>query len=450
MTTTLHDQLERLAGRAHDTGPSGGELWERGARYRRRLRTGTAAIASGTVLGLAVLTGVAAERSGPTPPPAPADAPAALPSQIWSPSPWLPGTGEVGPPGQVVALGQHLRRTWRGSTNGVVAVSAATGDYRYLDLPGWLAGGPSDPALAPDGRHVAYWAAGPVGGTPNTSEGRSDPISRVAVYDTTDGGVVTHTFRSEHGLMPSTLAWIDSTRLVLGHYQLATGDDGPSARQSLGINRTTWVWDLAEPEPAPWEEGTRQGVDDWGAPVDGHVAVRGSRGLKDLDPDTLELRPLPRPLPIVYGTGNAISPDGTRIAGVWKRQRNHRTPGDVVVVPLDAPDAARRLDEADETFRVDGWIDDATLAVTRRSREATRRLSLGIHRVDADTGATRLMVRLPDSFAVQWAGDLLGAPVVDRRAPPRPLDPRWVTAGWVSLAAGGLLALWGWRRRVRP
>ncbi len=455
MTTTppgLHDELARLAERTGaEPGPTGGELWDRGTRYRRRLRVGTAAIAAGTVLGLAVLTGVAVDRAGPPLEPAPADAPAGLPSRIWSPSPWLPGTDEVGPPGQVIAMGSATRRTWRGTTSGIVTVSAATGDYRFLDLPGWTAGWAEEPTLAPDGRHVAYWAAGPVTGTPNTGDGGGAPLSRVAVYDTVDGTLARHTFASEHGLSPNTMAWVDATTLVVSHYQLAVGDEGPSIRQSMGVDQTTWLWDIAAPEPERWDEGTRQGVDDWGVPVDGHVAVRGFSRLKDLDPDTRTLRPLPRRLPIVYGSGNAISPDGTRIAGVW-RQPDDRTPNDVVVVPLDSPRAPRRLETADAAFRVDGWIDDESLVVTRRSEPVRRGLGMGVYRVDALTGDTEPLVRLPDgSFGtVQWASALLDSPVVDRPAPPTPLDPRWVAAGWTSIAFAGLLALWGWRRRVTP
>lgn len=451
MSATLHDRLADLAERAEpDAGPTGDELWERGARYGRRLRVGTAAIAGGTVLGIAVLTGVTADRAGPAPQPAPTDAPAGLPSRIHTPSPWLPGTDEAGPPGHVIALGSHLRRTWSGLENGVVAISAATGDYRYLDLPGWTVGA-ERPVLSPDGRQVAYWATGPVAGSPNTSEGGDAPLSRVAVYDTVDGTVARHTFDSEHGLMPSTLAWIDASTLVASHFQIAAGDDGPLVQQSLGVDRTTWLWDPSRPAAERWDEGTRQHTDDWGVPVPGHVAVRGSGRLKDLDPATLTLRSLPRRLPLLQGSGNAISPDGTRIAGIW-RQSDARSPNDVTVVGLGAGAATQRLSEADQTFRVDGWIDDTSLAVTRRAEPVRRGLGMGLFRVDATTGETALLVRLPrGSFGgVQWASALLDSPVVDRPAPPTPLDPRWVTAGLVTLTLSGLLSLWGWRRRVRP
>ena len=48
--------------------------------------------------------------------------------------------------------------------DGFAAVSAATGDYRFLDLPGPGTQRPQiQRALSPDGRRVAYWHAGPVG-----------------------------------------------------------------------------------------------------------------------------------------------------------------------------------------------------------------------------------------------------------------------------------------------
>jgi hypothetical protein len=105
--TTLHDRLAELA----DDAPHGGpvpDLWDRAARYHRRRRVGTVVIVAVVLLGLGAIGTLDWSRSRPTP--APANGTAGLPSKVWMPSGWLPGTDDVGPLGQLAALQPATRR----------------------------------------------------------------------------------------------------------------------------------------------------------------------------------------------------------------------------------------------------------------------------------------------------------------------------------------------------
>ncbi len=444
---TLHDQLERLAERADlDAGPTGGELWDRGTRYRRRIRTGTAAITAGTLLGLAVIAGVSLDRAGPAPEPAPANAPTGLPSQIWEPSPWLPGSAEVGPPGQVVTVIENqLRRSWTGSTYGVVAISAATGDYRFLDLPRLALGDHTDVALAPDGRHLAYWTTGSSTGAPNTTstfEGR--PVTGFAVYDTDSGEVRTHPVPTRHGLQPDTLTWTGPGTVVVSYLQQQRGgDDG------FASGGETWVWDVRGEAPRHAPRWLSAGS--WSVPSNGRAFLAGRRADRILDGATFEVlaRP-PRATHLDSGSGLAISPDGARVAGLWTPgQGISRTPSPVAVARLVDPAETTRVRSETETYVLLGWIDDDHVAAVGAG--GRDRFHSAVLEVDVDDGSARELVVVPNGVApIEWATDLLDSPVVDRPAPPRPLDPRWVTGGLVVLVVAGGLSLRGWRRRVQP
>ncbi|MGH3346649.1 MAG: hypothetical protein ACRDO4_06675, partial [Nocardioides sp.] len=215
-------------------------------------------------------------------------------------------------------------------------------------------------------------------------------------------------------------------------------------------DQTWWQWEANRPEPEPWELGERLQIDVWGTPAEGRQVVRGGNGgLWILDGDAAPRRIGGRDQ-LMYDGGQAISPDGTRIAGIWG---NNRSPNKVAVLSWPAGGVvAERLDRSGYSFTVHGWTDSEHVFVTRQSKPPDEGGAHGVFEVDAATGDVEQIVRLPDDWysGVTWASDLLGSPVVDRPAPPTPLDPRLVT-GLTSaalLAAG--LALWRWRRRVTP
>ncbi|MGZ3527302.1 MAG: hypothetical protein ACXVAO_06330 [Vulcanimicrobiaceae bacterium] len=194
--TTLHDRLADLVDDL-PTPPPGDDLWERGRRFHRLRRGGTLAIVATAVLALVAIAGLTWQRSSaPSPAPTPAGSPVGLPDRFYPPSPWLPGTDDAGPLGRLIAVVQAERGGWGGTRQGVVGISASTGDYRFLDLPD-LAGGA---VLSADGRHVAYWVTGAVSGSAHVG---SAPVVGVAVYDTVTGHVERQVVPTEHGLEAS-------------------------------------------------------------------------------------------------------------------------------------------------------------------------------------------------------------------------------------------------------
>lgn len=440
MSTSLHDRLADLAADA-PPGSADPGLWDRGVRYHRRRRLGTAAIALVVVVGLVAIGALDWWRARPEP--MPAGGTPALPTRIWTPSPWLPGTGEAGPPGQLAAVQYAERKGWTGTDPGVVGISAATGEYRFLDLPdAHVADGV---ALSPDGRRVAYWTTGQTRRSPNSAHG---PVTGVAVYDTATGEVARHEVPTDHGLSVEDLVWADPDRLVFSHLQWRAGDGGDDMLQSSANEDSgLLVWKpgaggapVAIPKTLGWsiEQSTGQG----------QLLLTGE-GMRFLDLDRPELMRtvvLPRD---GYMRVAAVDVDGTRVA--WPRgNRNPNTIayGEVVdgerVDFTDVPDSKR-------TFAVVAWLDqDHVAAIQRPSR------SIGpgaLMSVDVRTGEASEIVRFPsDTYGngTEVATGLLDTPSVDRPKPPRPLDPRVVTTGLVLVTGAGVLALLAWRRRVRP
>src|SRR5690349_8960591 len=119
------------------------ELWVAGRRRVRRQRLIGVAVAA----ALAVLVGTAA-LVVPAPvvvmPAGEVHAPG-FPTRVYTPSRWLAGTDDKGPLGQLALITGAPRH----DGNGIVGVSATTGEYRFLDLPGFVEG--TTPDLAPDG-----------------------------------------------------------------------------------------------------------------------------------------------------------------------------------------------------------------------------------------------------------------------------------------------------------
>ena len=100
--TDLPQRLGALAdlGTVDATAPGPGDAaaaWQRGVRYRRRQRLGTATIAAMTVALLTGIAGFSAVRGESTIQPAGSQAPAGLPNRFYAPSTWLPSTSDASP-----------------------------------------------------------------------------------------------------------------------------------------------------------------------------------------------------------------------------------------------------------------------------------------------------------------------------------------------------------------
>lgn len=211
---SLHDELERIAGRAPvaDVAP---DTWRRARRARTRDRALAVCAAAAVV---AIIVGAVAwlpDRGG-RPPIANSDA-AALPTVLHAvPERFADYDEEEGRwPDDIVsddlAVGTGVA-AWVSHKTLPVLVGAADGRYHLLDLPGWTGklqvvtygGGSSQPALAlsPDGETLAfsYAEVGPAALT--------DPVpSGVRMLDLRSGEVSEVPLLGGHGTVVAALSW---------------------------------------------------------------------------------------------------------------------------------------------------------------------------------------------------------------------------------------------------
>ena len=439
---TLHDRLQDLA-RDAPRGTRDPDLWSRATRLHRVRRAGTAVIAAVAVLVLIAIAGASWQRSQPQL--SPAGGTAALPDRIWTPSPWLPGTDGAGALGQVAALQYADRRTWTGTSYGVVAISAVTGDYRFLDLPDSSG---DEVALSPDGRHVAYWIIGDTRLSPNSGSG---PVAGVAVYDTTTGEVVRRSIPTDHGLevdISRALTWADSDRLVLSYGEHLGGDaDSDMDQSSSSRGPGLLVWKPSSDEQPELLRGVDGDVES--STGHGQLLIHGARKTIWVDLD-MARRPKRFSAPGALGSSStAVNDAGTLLAGPM----GSRSPNDIAVMSIEGTRTAdrRNVPGSGQTFAVRAWLDDDHVAADRRTGTDDQAASL--YDVDVRTGESTELLRYPSSTygrSTLLARDLLDVPTVTRAEPPRPYDPRLVATAGLITVAGGVLGLVLWRRRVRP
>lgn len=433
---TLKDRLVELADEApHPTGPDR-DLWDRGVRIHRQRRLGTGAIAvTAAVLLAAVFAGswLAAE---PQIQPAAPGQELRLPDRFYSPSPWLPGTDDGGSLGPLVAIVGAERKGWTtGSANAIVGVSATTGEYRFLDLPGWPLYDPGLPgadfALSPDGSRLAYWYVGDEG------HPRVDGVLRasgVAVYDAVTGETVRREIPTGAGLSGDALVWTGG-RLWLDYYVY------DNARTNFARRGNRYVWNLGD---GSWTQAP-DALELWGArEQDGLLVTHTERRLQVWD-DTEVVRTI-RLDGWIHGA--LLAPDGRRVLAWRDRMGRNVDSGDVVLLvgEVRRGQAVRLRELPDgEVGEAVGWRDSETVVVHRYGR--------GFHSVDLEAGDTGQISRpapinwSPGTVVAQdaWTWPTYAAP-----EPPNTWDPRlvWGLVAGIVLAAG--CALLVWRRRVGP
>jgi len=194
------------------------DLWRRGRQRVRRRRTAAGALVAALTVTIAFV-GSLVPQPTMTMPAGESHAPA-IPKSIYTPSRWLAGTDDTGPLGQLAVLGRAEGR----DGDSAFGISAATGEYRFLDLPGRVRD--TSVALSPDGRQVAYWITGltrhqdfPPADGANTGGPVERPIAGVAVYNAEDGTVTRHLVESEYGLntdaSESDLVWLDDDSMLV-------------------------------------------------------------------------------------------------------------------------------------------------------------------------------------------------------------------------------------------
>ncbi|WP_193607210.1 hypothetical protein [Nocardioides lijunqiniae] len=448
--TSLHDRLADLAEHAPAGAPpdasSGDDLWQRGRRYGRRRRLETLTLTLVLLAAVGSLVGALLPATTYDVGPADAQAGLRLPDRLQVPSPWAPGTDDVGELGPLAAVVPAERRTWSSTSTGVAGVST-DGDYAFLDLPGLSSGRGLQEgarvALSADGRHVAYPLAGTPAGEPNRMDG--DTFVGVAIYDTVTGEVDRHQVETEHGIDVSGLVWAgDTLWLQYGQWDQAA-DEG--AETGTGSDYLLYTWPLGQ-RPRRFDGPRPDLLPQAGLPT--RVVAPGAR-LEVYDGDGTALSRVLRP-DVRPESAAVLNPSGTRVAvlgdpdGDPGTRSSDASPLLAGVVPA-GPDVDVTTEPVDDVRADDiwGWRDDWTVVV--RAYSANALLS-----VDVNTGATERLVRLPQdgsSSEVVVAQDALAAPTFSAPDAPYVLDPRLRLA---LVVLGVLLAGLGivlWRRRGR-
>lgn len=420
---TLQDRFADLAEDA-PTSPTPSGIWADGRRRVRVRRVGTAAVVAATVAALGALGGVAARLSATPQYAGQSGTSGALPAQIHHPSPWLSGTSGR-PPGQLSMLipgkrGGIWRYHW-----GIVGVSATTGAYHYLDIPGCL----QSDDLSPDGRHVSCFVGG--------SSGGRELLRGVEVYDTVTGHLDRWT-PPQGRLHLDSIAWVGDGAL------------------SLRAGTTSYLWRFGHGAPTPIQPSLGPTVGS--GPRSGLYAAR--QGYFYLEPEgahrVVQVR-LTKSTLDPARTSASVSPSGGQLALVHTDDSGGQLlVGDVS--PSGARTSVVQVAASLQWPRVIGWADEQHVLVVDQvipvggdgSGDPGSRYAL--ERVDVDTGTvvrvSNLMTQ-QDSWGASFASSLLGVPPRDFPAPPSPLNRRveaWLALG-VLLLSACCLALW--RRRVR-
>lgn len=436
--STLHQRLADLA----DLGTADAATdvrepaaaWQRGLRYRRRRRVGTAAIVVVTLALLASIGGVALVRRDSVIAPAGSNAAAGLPDRLYQPSPWLAGTADEGPLGQLSVLIPAERKVWvGGSSEEVVGVSATSGEYRFLDLPDRAEGG----ELSPDGRHVAYWLTGRPSRSPNTAGGQSLVVTGVAVYDVVTGDVRSAPLETEHGIAVDGLLWADDDTVLVGYGQEMGGDGDPDLSSSS--NRHRWfVWPTTA--RSPQAVALLRAGDDLDTAAEGRALA--DQRIVDLDGGVAnQIR-----FNASAGNVTALDPTGTRVALPGTGGRNNRVPSTLQVTAVDGTTSI--VPDSEGTYAALAWV-DATHVAIQTLPPPDYIDDLRVEVVDVVDGTRREVL---DSNGVgnvfQLTTDLLSEPTLEAVEPPRPPDPRWVAAVLASFALLSGVGLLRWRRRA--
>jgi hypothetical protein len=436
------DRLERLAAHAPGGAIDPDAVWTHGRR-RRRVRLG-AALAAVVAVGLlgTTVTPLLVDRVQRVEPADPGEG-MVLPNVIRQPGGWEPAFPAA--PGRLSAVGVGSRSGLLGDRNAVWGVSAATGESRFLDLPGSLELG--QPALSHDGSRVAYWIATTADVDALGQAGESAMLADgVAVLDLETGERDAWTVDSDHGLWIGGMAWAGDVLWWSAGPARAQGDGALVARSKT----RTWDLDTGERDDTPSSAQRRVSANGVGDAPNGFVEQVGARRVQLVsgaaDPTVIRLA-LPDGTPATAGTTQAaVSPDGSRLAGLLMPDRSRsddsRLPvvagelrgGDVTLSRVVGAEAQAVLGWRSPTQVVVASVDDVEAG---RPQRANRAWTLDVTTREQEP-LLAFSGNTPQVAADAWAGGVIAAP----DAPFAP-DPRIVGLGLL------VAAFVGWRIAVR-
>lgn len=450
-TGDVVDRLERLAAQAPTGGVDPAQLWTRGRR-RRRVRTGVV----GAALVVVALVGATAApllvQRAQQVEPAGVDDRMVLPDVVRQPGAWEPAFETI--PTQLTAVGTGARGGLWSSRNAWWGVSGATGESRFLDLPGAAVDVGGEPALSADGRRLAYWVTGEVGGRPISLGGHGSevpPVVGVAVLDLATGEREVWEVASEHGLHVNGLAWAGDV------LWWSAGPVREDASGAIVGTRGLHAWDLstgARSDPGGGRPWLAQVGDAPGGFVEQGLDRRVTRVVGGGAPTTLRIE-LPAGTPEAAGIIEpAMSTDGARIASLLVPIVGHADGAPRSVLVGDASTQTVALAPVGDAAAqvILGWRSPTDLVVggfddeeEGRPQRVTRVWSL-----DVTTGARAALLdfsgNTPRMAADAWTVEVVPAP----QAPFAP-DPRVVGLGALVVLVFGV-SLWRdvRRRRGRP
>ena len=358
----------------------------------------------------------------------------AIPDSIDEPSRWLPVDPAPGPAAATI-IEPRRAQFWGGSRTGLNAISAEDGSYAWVDLPAYNVR--IGPALSPTGRWVAVWA-------------KLDPqfprrSTDVLVYDLTDGSraLVTPP-RSEGGITPLSLTWIDEDTLVTDSQTLPRREPAlPQPRPSLIVEAAT-----GESREASDGSPLNELYNGAAAHPAGLLLLRARVGLVVDDQGAVTQRVS---LPVRGGMdpgATALSPTGDRLAYL-ETSTTDELPDYQVLHVVDAltPDqssAGRVASTQDRRVadyglrRLIGWVDDDRVVAEAVTEDRSVVLSISL-----STGRTAELSTSGFDVYAEYASALWQRPTVDRGGQGFHLNPR------LALIVAGLAVVVAVFRRVR-
>jgi hypothetical protein len=432
------DRLERLAAHAPGSGIDPDAIWTQGRR-RQRVRLG-AALAAVVAVGLLGATATPSALRLVAPPVATTqDAdPLVLPDRVREPGRWEPPFQRA--PGPLTAVG--LSSEGYGWSRNPVwwGVSGVTGESRFLELSDASSDIEHRPVLSADGTRLAYWLTGDTPETlPDPDDLRDDdmdPVIGVAVLDLRSGETRRWETGTARGLSTNGMAWAGSA------LWWSAGDwDADSVVGSGSSTLVTRTWDTVTDVRQEVVGGTKE-VDLYPAgPAPGGFVVVSGRSVRTVT----GVQPGPRTrldrhLREQDWSRPAVSPDGTRVAGIAEPdptvvidEPQALLVGDLLLATGGADEARLREVGGVEAEAVLGWRSEREVVVLT-SVPGRRSLSV----VDVESGDQEHLADLSGAINLpHFAADALTGEIVPAPDAPFAPDPRLVGLGLLAAAFVG-------------
>lgn len=446
MSDKLREAFRDLAEQAPDLADlaaAGPQTWRVARQARRRLVGAVACIVAVMLVGgLAIAVGLSRSSAQPVAPPYDVKD-LAIPNQVWTPGPWTPGTANAGPIGPLALVGSAPRRTswFHLDSDALFGVSAVTGSYRFLDLPGADTDG-NDVELSPDGTKIAYWLLGTI------ASAKSQPNDvGVAIYDTITGQVARKLIPSTGGIHPQWLTWSSDSRSVAFQYTL-WGKGGSRLGGGSSFSGATEGWNVATSllTPLPIDVGAGEA-----GPAGGGVGVFTESGLEIIDPADASVGHLTGNAQSLAKLGHTsaaiLNPAGDTAAAQVDPEHGFGPRVYVVGVRGSSDSLPARQVKGTDPFVLAfyGWTDNDHILIAGWPTSRVGEMPPQIYSLDINTGRESAAIKVHNmkhqSLSPQFALDLLTRDFASRPQPPTYRDPRVLPSVIVSVAALVVLAL---------